>query len=92
MNRIITYPPVPEAHRHVQEFLIEALKDKYYKPPTLRNIGFALIKFFDRAKRDKENYHVKMCTQGDDGEIEVAYTDKGQDKIVIMIIKQGGEK
>lgn len=89
MSRTITCLPVPESHYHIQKFLLETLKDKYYQRQSLWNLSLALIMFFDTwQEKDKEGYHMKTCAQGDVGEIEVFYQEKGQDKIVIFTIKQ----
>lgn len=89
MSRVIDYPAVPQSLLHVQDFLIDTLKDRYYTKQSLRNLGLALIKFFATwAEKDKENYHVRVCTLGDVGTIEVSYKERGNE-IIIMIIKQG---
>lgn len=88
MSRVITYPQVPKWLLYVQDFLIDTLKDRYYTKQSLRNLGLALIKFFDTwAEKDKENYHVRVCAKGDIGSIEVFYKENGEE-ILIMIIKQ----
>ena len=82
--RNYNYPSVPEELKEMQSFLIDELKNSFYKKQSIKNIGLGLIVFFSKQK---QAYKAIVTDNGKEENVEV-YVRVCGEKITLLTINE----